>query len=88
MCALEGESVSKVLCECVCISVCVHVCVFVYVYVCTHSYQNARLGWYSHPLTTCYSSYNNEWMVVDYKLFTKGDEELRDGLLWVLEQLP
>lgn len=32
-------------------------------------------------------TYNNEWMVVDMKLFdTVG--ELKDGLLWVLEQMP
>lgn len=27
-------------------------------------------------------------MVVDYKLFTKGEKNLQDNLLWVLEQIP
>jgi hypothetical protein len=33
------------------------------------------------------SSYNNEWMIVDYKLFESG-KPLEDGLFTVLEQLP
>ncbi|XP_021942311.1 putative phospholipase B-like 2 isoform X2 [Zootermopsis nevadensis] len=41
---------------------------------------------------TLYNSgtYNNQWMVVDYKRFKKGTPQhlLRDKLLWVLEQLP
>ncbi|XP_035209140.1 putative phospholipase B-like 2 isoform X2 [Stegodyphus dumicola] len=32
-------------------------------------------------------TYNNHWMIVDYKKFLPG-KPLEDGLLWVLEQLP
>ena len=57
-----------------------------------HTASDKSLGrpGYEAKLVTlfCIRSYNNEWMVVDYKLFRKGEEELSDGLLWVLEQLP
>jgi hypothetical protein len=35
-------------------------------------------------------TYNNQWMVVDYKRFKKGkhQSQLSNNLLWVLEQLP
>ncbi|CAG2181464.1 unnamed protein product, partial [Oppiella nova] len=35
-------------------------------------------------------TYNNQFMIVDYKLFKKGTKvtELADNLLWVLEQMP
>ena len=33
-------------------------------------------------------TYNNQWMIVDYKRFKKGDTVLRPGLLWILEQIP
>ena len=32
--------------------------------------------------------YNNQWMIIDYNMFKKGETKLQDGLLWVLEQLP
>jgi hypothetical protein len=33
-------------------------------------------------------TYNNQWMVVDYKRFTPFHAPLMDGLLWVAEQMP
>lgn len=31
-------------------------------------------------------SYNNQWMVIDYKLFVPGS--ISDNLLWIIEQIP
>jgi len=33
-------------------------------------------------------SYNNQWMVVDYKAFTPGSARPPPGVLTVLEQIP
>jgi len=32
--------------------------------------------------------YNNQWMIVDYKRFIPGETDLKEGLFFVLEQIP
>lgn len=36
----------------------------------------------------CMHRYNNQWMIVDYKLFTPGKTDINEGLFIVLEQIP
>lgn len=33
-------------------------------------------------------SYNNQWMILDLKKYQKGENELKDGTFYVLEQIP
>ncbi|XP_075889291.1 putative phospholipase B-like 2 [Nelusetta ayraudi] len=33
-------------------------------------------------------TYNNQWMIVDYKLFSPGQTKFEEGLLLILEQIP
>lgn len=33
-------------------------------------------------------TYNDQWVVVDYNLYTKGQAELKPNTMWVLEQIP
>lgn len=44
--------------------------------------------WTSYFAQKNSGTYNNQWMVVDYKLFKPKQKVLKPGLLWVLEQLP
>jgi hypothetical protein len=43
--------------------------------------------WYENVKQYNSGTYNNQYMVVDYNLFTPG-KELPNGLLWVVEQIP
>ena len=40
---------------------------------------------FASPVTP--SQYNNQWMIIDYSLFTPH-AQLPDGTLWIIEQLP
>lgn len=33
-------------------------------------------------------TYNNQWIVVDYKKFTPGNQKLAPNTLWIIEQIP
>jgi len=54
-------------------------------------YNSVRTTPHSPTLTThCFSlqgTYNNQWMAVDYSLFTPH-QPLKDNLVWIAEQLP
>ena len=58
---------------------------YIYVYICTNLCSTVYM---CLSLCVCVCSYNNQWMVVDYKKFERGQAQLQNGLLWVLEQLP
>jgi hypothetical protein len=47
----------------------------------------ARIPSVAESHARCSGSYNNQWIVVDYKLFVAG-QPLADGLLWIGEQYP
>ncbi|XP_050409470.2 putative phospholipase B-like 2 [Patella vulgata] len=46
------------------------------------------MEWASTFATYNSGTYNNEWMIVDYKQFQRGNRNLKPGLLVVLEQIP
>lgn len=91
-----GSEVLRTKCNSLCCSQCLYVCVIV---IPRTGRVTTPLLCMSVPLSglpdlwltwpsSLHLSYNNEWMVVDYKLFTKGEKNLQDNLLWVLEQIP
>lgn len=50
----------------------------------------ANSGWMWTEVFSRHNSgtYNNQWMIVDYKKFEKHSNQLNDGLFWIIEQLP
>lgn len=44
-------------------------------------------SWYETVRRYNSGTYNNQYMIIDLKLFTPK-EELKEGLLWVIEQIP
>ncbi|KAI6220097.1 putative phospholipase B-like 2 [Aphelenchoides fujianensis] len=56
----------------------------------TISNQMARTGKEWTDIFSRYNSgtYNNQWTVVDYKLFKPGQELPNSDLIWILEQVP
>ena len=51
--------------------------------------QNARTGreWYEHVRWHNSGTYNNQYAILDFKLYTPG-QPLRPNTLWVMEQIP
>jgi len=43
--------------------------------------------WFGHLANQNSGTYNNQYMVIDYGRFVEG-EPLKEGLLWVIEQIP
>lgn len=50
----------------------------------------ARNGWTWTEVFSRHNSgtYNNQWMIVDYKKFERHNSDLNAGLLWIIEQMP
>ena len=48
---------------------------------------NSGMSWSSIFERHNSGTYNNQWMILDYKLFTAG-QALQPDTLWILEQIP